>query len=184
MSDRSNSAWWNGRARVAGAALVTLAGALAIVTSGQSAGPTVADNSIAATDAASTRFEPQALAETAVQTQQARPSSPRMAPPRGVVDFIVKVRGDGELDACLEAYREDPRRGRELFRRWASDKPQLDGARLSGSTYSGEAIISYDTPADAPRRFTEEIHDRLMSINGVAYADRDYTASTQEDPVQ
>ena len=93
-------------------------------------------------------------------------------------DFVVRFKGLPEIEEYLELYRKDPEAGRAAFEAWARDKPELSGLTLTGVTYSDEAILTYVGAKDQiePTASVRAIARRIQSVDGVRYADPDYTA--------
>ena len=79
---------------------------------------------------------------------------------------------DGDRDTALAAFDD-----------LAADIPALKEFKLVGASYSGEISLAYTLPAgvDATRGRIEEIRTRILSIDGVAYADPDFVAHPGED---
>jgi len=110
-------------------------------------------------------------------------TDPKPAPTRGVsnrlekASFVVRIKGVEHVDQCLELYRKDKDAAEAAFMKWASTEPALDGLSFVSANYSGEVILSYKGDEDAnPVTSAKELQKRITSVEGVRYADPDYTA--------
>lgn len=99
------------------------------------------------------------------------------------VTFIVRLKGRPEIDTICRNYKRDRDTAQAAFDDLAADIPALKDFKLVGASYSGEISLAYTLPAgvDATRGRIEEIRTRILSIEGVAYADPDFVAHPGED---
>jgi len=97
--------------------------------------------------------------------------------------FIVRLKGRPEIDTICRNYKRDRDTAQAAFDDLAADIPALKDFKLVGASYSGEISLAYTLPAgvDATRGRIEEIRTRILSIEGVAYADPDFVAHPGED---
>lgn len=96
------------------------------------------------------------------------------------VDYIVKFRDVPQVAEAVKLFRRDPEAAAASFADWAAGQAALEGFRLTGASYSGEAILTLDFPASDPptRTNVRAAQERLLSHDAVAYADPDYRAQT------
>lgn len=99
------------------------------------------------------------------------------------VTFIVRLKGRPEIDTICRNYKRNRDTALAAFDDLAADIPALKDFKLVGASYSGEISLAYTLPAgvDATRGRIEEIRTRILSIDGVAYADPDFVAHPGED---
>lgn len=97
--------------------------------------------------------------------------------------FIVRLKGPPEIDVISRNYKRDQAMAEDAFRDLSSRLPTLKEFQLVGASYSGELKLSYQlAPGVEPTRTRiDEIRDKILSIEGVAYADPDYVAHPGKD---
>jgi len=120
----------------------------------------------------------------AIQTaSRAEPNNTLRLPPAEMIDLIVRFQKDiPELDACAEMYRTDEDASRDMFAKWAADKPALNGVALSSVSYSGEMLLTWTSDIGRPLQRTE-LDEKLAAIKtmpSVRYADPDFTTTPQK----
>ena len=95
----------------------------------------------------------------------------------------MRLKGRPEIDTICRNYKRDRDTAQAAFDDLAADIPALKDFKLVGASYSGEISLAYTLPAgvDATRGRIEEIRSRILSIEGVAYADPDFVAHPGED---
>tara|TARA_Y100000815_G_scaffold152791_1_gene138849 strand:+ start:2384 stop:2959 length:576 start_codon:yes stop_codon:yes gene_type:complete len=117
-----------------------------------------------------------------VQSASTSKDAPAASGPAEVT-FIVRLKGRPEVDTICRNYKRDRDTALAAFDDLAADIPALKEFKLVGASYSGEISLAYTLPAgvDATRGRIEEIRTRILSIDGVAYADPDFVAHPGED---
>lgn len=161
------------------AVMATAGGALAVV--GLSPDTGAAPEPETASPAA--RAEPPAERPPPVRDAGAEePTFQTAQAPAEPIDFIVRVEGAPDVEKALGAFRTDPNEARAAFDRWAADKPNMKMLRLTGVTYSGELILTYDPKAADRRRSVGQVRELLNKTPGVRYADPDYRAHPGDTP--
>lgn len=124
------------------------------------------------------------VAETA-QTETA-PVSVKERPARAdgtEVHFIVRLKGAPEVDEITRNYKRDPATAQKAWDDLATRLPGLADFSLAGASYSGEIKLAYQMPPGRPATPEEirAVQDRLLKVEGVAYADPDYIAHPGKD---
>jgi hypothetical protein len=99
------------------------------------------------------------------------------------LEFIVKI-DDPVAAEIARLWRSDPEGARAAFTRFAADKPDLAGLRLSGANFSGELLIAQDAPRSPLERSAASTRtlERLRGLKGVAYADANASAQPGTTP--
>ena len=99
------------------------------------------------------------------------------------VTFIVRLKGRPEIDTICRNYKRDRAAAEAAFADLAAEIPTLRDFRLVGASYSGEINLTYRLPpgVEPTRGQIEDIRKRILSIDGVAYADPDFVAHPGED---
>lgn len=92
--------------------------------------------------------------------------------------FIVRIKGSPDIDEAAKLYRRDYDAAQSAFAAYQKTTPAMEDFRLVGASYSGEIKLAYELPADREptRAVVREVQDRLLAVDGVAYADPDYIA--------
>ncbi len=130
---------------------------------------------------AATSLGPQPVLPVAGAGDRVRPAQASTETPAGTpVDFIVKFRGVPEVDAALTLFRREPEAAAAAFADWAAGQARLEGFRLTGASYSGEAILTRNFPASGPPTpaSVRAVQEQLLGHDAIAYADPDYRAQT------
>lgn len=91
------------------------------------------------------------------------------------VVFIVRLKGAPEVDTITRNFKRDPATAQAAWVALTERIPVLAEFELSGASYSGEMRLSRRL-AEATPAAIKEVQDRLLAIEGVAYADPDYVA--------
>ncbi|OYW87233.1 MAG: hypothetical protein B7Z22_04935 [Hyphomonas sp. 32-62-5] len=91
------------------------------------------------------------------------------------VVFIVRLKGAPEVDIITRNFKRDPAAAQAAWVELTARIPVLAEFELSGASYSGEMRLSRRL-AEATPSAIKEVQDRLLAIEGVAYADPDYVA--------
>lgn len=115
------------------------------------------------------------------------PSSERPARAEGTeVQFIVRLKGAPEIDTITRNFKRDHAAAQAAWKDLTVRLPALAEFTLVGASYSGEIKLAYMMPPGAPATPEDirSVQDRLLKIEGVAYADPDYIAHPGKDPPQ
>ncbi|MFN7055164.1 hypothetical protein [Hyphomonas sp.] len=91
------------------------------------------------------------------------------------VVYIVRLRGAPEADLITRNFRRDPQAAYAAWADLIERVPELAEFELAGATYSGELRLLFRMPSATPAA-VRAIQDRLLAIEGVAYADPDFIA--------
>ncbi|ABI76272.1 hypothetical protein HNE_3411 [Hyphomonas neptunium ATCC 15444] len=91
------------------------------------------------------------------------------------VVFIVRLKGAPEVDVITRNFKRDPAAAQAAWVELTGRIPVLAEFELSGASYSGEMRLSRRL-AEATPAAIKDVQDRLLAIEGVAYADPDYVA--------
>lgn len=91
------------------------------------------------------------------------------------VVFIVRLKGAPEVDVITRNFKRDPAAAQAAWVELTARIPVLAEFELSGASYSGEMRLSRRL-AEATPAAIKQVQDRLLAIDGVAYADPDYVA--------
>lgn len=121
--------------------------------------------------------------------RQALPASPPepMAIPASAegteIIYIVRIKGAPEIDTIARNFKRDPATAHQAYGELCNRLPALREFELVGASYSGEIRLAYQlAPGVQPTRSVmNEIKDKIMAIEGVAYADPDFVAHPGED---
>lgn len=99
------------------------------------------------------------------------------------VTFIVRIKGHKEVDTISRNYKRDRETAEKAYAELSKRLPGLKEFRLVGASYSGELKLAYRlAPGVEPTHGAiNEVKDKIMAIEGVAYADPDYVAHPGED---
>jgi len=94
------------------------------------------------------------------------------------VVFIVRIKGEPEIDVISRNYKRDPSVARTAWVNLQARHRVLADFTLVGASYSGELKLAYQLPPGLePTRATiNDIQSRILQVEGVAYADPDYVA--------
>lgn len=93
----------------------------------------------------------------------------------GEVVFIVRLRGAPEVDVITRNFKRDPAATHVAWLELIARIPVLADFELVGASYSGEMRLSRRLK-DVSRESVTKAQQRLLAIEGVAYADPDYIA--------
>lgn len=91
------------------------------------------------------------------------------------VVFIVRLKGAPEVDIITRNFKRDPAAAQAAWIELTQRIPVLAEFELAGASYSGE-IRLLRRLAEASPAAIKDVQDRLLAIEGVAYADPDYVA--------
>jgi hypothetical protein len=94
------------------------------------------------------------------------------------VIFIVRIKGAPEIDSVARLYKKDPAAAQQAFDDYVRRTPALRDFSLVGASYSGEVRLSYQMPmgVEPTRSEIRLVQEKIMAVDGVAYADPDYVA--------
>lgn len=91
------------------------------------------------------------------------------------VVFIVRLKGAPEVDTITRNFKRDPAAAQAAWVELTARIPVLAEFELSGASYSGEMRLSRRL-AEATPAAIKQVQDRLLAVEGMAYADPDYVA--------
>jgi hypothetical protein len=99
------------------------------------------------------------------------------------VQFIVRLKGAPEIDTITRNFKRDHAAAQAAWKDLTVRLPALAEFTLVGASYSGEIKLAYMMPPGAPATPEDirSVQDRLLKIEGVAYADPDYVAHPGKD---
>lgn len=94
------------------------------------------------------------------------------------VTFIVRIKGAPEIDSVARLYKKDPAAAEQAFAEYVRRTPELKDFSLVGASYSGEVKLAYQMPmgVEPTRAEIRSVQEKIMAVDGVAYADPDYVA--------
>mgnify|MGYP001255542222 CR=1 FL=1 len=121
------------------------------------------------------------------ETMEARPPAPiRVAQASAggeEVVFIVRIKGEPEIDVISRNFKRDPAVADEAWVALQNRYPVLKDFRLAGASYSGEIKLAYRMPPgmEPTRAAVNDIRSRIMQVQSVSYADPDYVAQPGKD---
>jgi hypothetical protein len=94
------------------------------------------------------------------------------------VIFIVRIKGAPEIDSVARLFRKDPAAAQQAFADYVRRTPELKDFSLVGASYSGEIRLAYQMPmgVEPTRVAIRSVQDKIIAVEGVAYADPDYVA--------
>lgn len=94
------------------------------------------------------------------------------------VTFIVRIKGAPEIDSVARLYKKDPAAAEQAFADYVQRTPALRDFVLVGASYSGEIRLAYQMPpgVEPTRAAIRSLQEKIMAVDGVAYADPDYIA--------
>jgi hypothetical protein len=94
------------------------------------------------------------------------------------VTFIVRIKGAPEIDSVARLYKRDPAAAEQAFADYVQRTPALRDFVLVGASYSGEIKLAYQMPlgVEPTRAAIRSVLEKIMAVDGVAYADPDYIA--------
>lgn len=94
------------------------------------------------------------------------------------ITFIVRIKGAPEIDSVARLYKRDPAAAEQAFADYVRRTPALRDFVLVGASYSGEIRLAYQMPpgVEPTRAAIRSVQERIMAVDGVAYADPDYIA--------
>lgn len=121
--------------------------------------------------------------DPAIRPEQV-PQSVITAQATGVaVTFIVRIKGAPEIDSVARLYKRDPAAAEQAFADYVRRTPALRDFVLVGASYSGEIRLAYQMPpgVEPTRAAIRSVQERIMAVDGVAYADPDYIAHPGEE---
>jgi hypothetical protein len=92
--------------------------------------------------------------------------------------YIVRIKGEPEIDVISRNFKRDRAAADIAWANLQARYPVLQDFHLVGASYSGEIRLGYRLPPGLePTRATiNEIQNRIMQVDSVAYADPDYVA--------
>lgn len=114
------------------------------------------------------------IPQVTIQRQGAGGALPARAGSAEVI-FIVRLKGAPEVDIITRNFRRDPAAAQAAWTELVARIPALAEFELTGASYAGEMRLSRRLP-DATPAAIRAVQDRLLAIEGVAYADPDYVA--------
>lgn len=117
-----------------------------------------------------------------VQPEQAPPAVITAQARGAEVTFIVRIKGAPEIDSVARLYKKDPAAAEQAYADYVGRTPQLADFSLVGASYSGEIKLAYQMPpgTEPTRAAISDVQQKIMSVDGVAYADPDYVAHPGE----
>ena len=116
--------------------------------------------------------------EPIAQPEQAGPNVITAQAKGAEVTFIVRIKGAPEIDSVARLYKKDPAAAEQAFAEYVRRTPELKDFSLVGASYSGEVKLAYQMPmgVEPTRAEIRSVQDKIMAVDGVAYADPDYVA--------
>ncbi|HRX74213.1 MAG TPA: hypothetical protein P5341_08930 [Hyphomonas sp.] len=125
-------------------------------------------------------------AELPASAQTSAPAQIRLAQANtdsAEVIFIVRIKGEPEIDVISRNYKRDPAAAEIAWANLQSRYAVLKDFRLVGASYSGEIKLGYSLPPGLePTRATiNEIQSRILQVESVSYADPDYVAQAGKE---
>lgn len=117
------------------------------------------------------------------ETRTPPPVKYAQAGPGAEVVFIVRIKGEPEIDVITRNFKRDPAAAEIAWSNLQSRHPVLQDFRLAGASYSGEIKLAYRLPPGLePTRATiNEIQSRILQVESVSYADPDYVAQAGKE---
>lgn len=117
------------------------------------------------------------------ETRTPAPVKIAQAGPGAEVVFIVRIKGEPEIDVITRNFKRDPAAAEIAWSNLQSRHPVLQDFRLAGASYSGEIKLAYRLPPGLePTRATiNEIQSRILQVESVSYADPDYVAQAGKE---
>jgi len=175
------------------AGLAMLAGATGIFVMAGSGGPDPAPQQVATQPAVREKVEPLPELRPGDALPVVRPAelpaSAETRAPEGTklaqvsqdgteIVYIVRIKGEPEIDVISRNFKRDRAAADIAWANLQSRYPVLQDFRLVGASYSGEIRLGYLLPPGLePTRATiNDIQNRIMQVESVAYADPDYVA--------
>jgi hypothetical protein len=94
------------------------------------------------------------------------------------VTFVVRIKGVPEIESVARLYNKDPAAAEQAFADYVERTPALEDFSLVGASYSGEIKLAYQMPpgTEPTRAAIRLVQEKIMAVDGVAYADPDYVA--------
>lgn len=114
------------------------------------------------------------IPQVTVQKQGGSTVLPARAGTAEVV-FIVRLKGAPEVDLITRNFKRDPATAQLAWAELTQRIPVLAEFELTGASYAGEMRLSRRLAQATPEAI-RQVQDRLLAIDGVAYADPDYVA--------
>ena len=116
--------------------------------------------------------------DPALRPEQAGPNVITAQAQGAEVIFIVRIKGAPEIDSVARLYKKDPAAAQQAFDDYVRRTPALRDFSLVGASYSGEVRLSYQMPmgVEPTRSEIRLVQEKIMAVEGVAYADPDYVA--------
>lgn len=113
-----------------------------------------------------------------VRPEQAGPNVITAQAQGAEVIFIVRIKGAPEIDFVARLYKKDPAAAQQAFADYVRRTPSLQDFSLVGASYSGEIRLAYQMPmgVEPTRSEIRLVQEKIMAVEGVAYADPDYIA--------
>lgn len=120
-------------------------------------------------------------AEIPASAETSRPAETKLAQisqDGSEIIYIVRIKGEPEIDVISRNFKRDRAAADIAWANLQSRYPVLRDFRLVGASYSGEIRLGYRLPPGLePTRATiNDIQNRIMQVDSVAYADPDYVA--------
>ena len=117
------------------------------------------------------------------ETRTPAPAKIAQAGPGAEIIFIVRIKGEPEIDVITRNFRKDPAAAEIAWSNLQSRYPVFGDFRLAGASYSGEIKLAYSLPPGLePTRATiNEIQSRILQVKSVSYADPDYVAQAGKE---
>ena len=99
------------------------------------------------------------------------------------VVFIVRIKGEPEIDVISRNFKRDPAAAQIAWSNLQSRHPVLRDFRLVGASYSGEIRLGYTLPPglEPTRAAINDIQNRILQVESVSYADPDYVAQAGKE---
>ena len=99
------------------------------------------------------------------------------------VVFIVRIKGAPEIDTIARNFKRNRETAEAAFADLVTAHPALAEFELVGASYSGEIKLSFTLPpgVSPTRDVVMDIKQKIMAIEGVAYADPDYIAHPDKE---
>ncbi len=100
---------------------------------------------------------------------------PAQAERISIATFIVRLKGEPELDAMAKSFRRDKAAAQQVFADWSADKPGLAGLMLESASYSGELIVGL--PINDPAgRSPKDVIAAFEALDNLVYVELDAMA--------
>lgn len=101
-------------------------------------------------------------------------------PAKPSVTFIVRLKGETEIDQACKMFGKDADGARALFKTWASRHRGLQGLTLERASYSGDIVVGL--PENDPYdRSARDVLSAFQALDSIVYAEVDAYANPTKD---